>query len=310
MSYLVTARKWRPQTFESVVGQEHVTRTLQNSLRQNRLAHSYLFSGPRGVGKTTLARILVKALNCEKGPTPTPCNVCSYCVEINEGRSLDYQEIDGASNRGIDQIRELNQSLGYLSPNQRHRVFVIDEVHMLTTEAFNALLKSLEEPPPKVVFVFCTTEAHKVPLTIRSRCQHHHFRAFSIPAITDQLRNILSAEKIAFEEESLFPIARAANGSMRDSQSLLDQVIAYAGEKITSSAVREVLGIIGSDNHFHFMEYLLAGDLAKNQALLLNLAHEGRDLKQFVLDLIHFLTALVFIQKGVASSHDLEVSPE
>jgi DNA polymerase-3 subunit gamma/tau len=185
MSYLLLARKYRPQTFDAVISQAHVTRTLRNALASGRQAHAYLFSGPRGVGKTTLARLLAKGLHCEKAPTGDPCNVCEGCRAIAEARSLDYQEIDGASNRGIDQIRELNASLGYASPNQKHRVFVIDEVHMLTTEAFNALLKSLEEPPPKVLFVFCTTEVHKVPVTIRSRCQHYVFKAFTPRSATN-----------------------------------------------------------------------------------------------------------------------------
>lgn len=229
MTYQVTARKWRPQNFDSVIGQDHVTRTLKNSIRLKRIAHSYLFCGPRGVGKTTMARVLVKALNCEKGPTDDPCNICRFCQEVNNNNSLDYLEIDGASNRGIDQIREINDKLHYSSPDGKYRVFVIDEVHMLTIEAFNALLKSLEEPPEKIVFIFCTTEAHKVPRTISSRCQQYNFYAFSMKEISDQLKKILDSEKYSYDDESVFFIARAAGGSMRDSQSILDQAIAFCG---------------------------------------------------------------------------------
>ena len=204
VKYLITARKWRPRTFEEVIGQEHVTRTLCNAILKKQVAQSYLFSGPRGVGKTTLARIYAKALNCDHGPTDTPCQRCEFCNEISMGNSMHYREIDGASNRGIDQIRSLSESLQYASPRKKYRVFVIDEVHMLTIEAFNALLKSLEEPPEKVIFIFCTTESHKVPLTIRSRCQHYAFGAFGIAAIKDHLKTILEKEQIDYEQESLF----------------------------------------------------------------------------------------------------------
>ena len=234
MSYIVLARKYRPMFFEDVVGQQHVTRTLQNAIEQNRIANAYLFAGPRGVGKTTVARILAKALNCEQGPTPRPCNQCSYCLEINESRSLDVFEIDGASNRGIDEVRNLRESLRYSPSAGKYRINIIDEVHMLTNEAFNALLKTLEEPPKNVLFIFATTEPHKVPATIMSRCQRFDFKRMSNKNIIEQLRMLCEKEQIEIDDESLRLIATRADGSMRDSESILDEIIAFAGKKITS----------------------------------------------------------------------------
>lgn len=308
MSYLVTARKWRPQNFNEVVGQEHVTRTLKNAIRQNRIGQSYLFSGPRGVGKTTLARVLVKALNCVTGPTDEPCNKCRFCEEINSNRSLDYIEIDGASNRGIDQIRDINEHIKYASPDGKYRIFVIDEVHMLTIEAFNALLKSLEEPPPRIVFIFCTTESHKVPLTIRSRCQHYSFRSFSIAQISDHLEKILIAEKIEFEKSAIFPIAKAANGSMRDSQSILDQVIAYSGGKISLTSVLEVLGINNSELYFTFLSNLAAGKLNENKELLYKMIRQGKEIRLFFFETLSYLSAINYIHAKITDLNILEIS--
>ena len=221
MSYQVIARKWRPGTFEEVIGQPHATRTLQNAIRMDRIAHAYLFSGARGVGKTSVARILAKVLNCEKGPSPTPCNQCSNCREISHTNSVDVIEIDGASNRGIDNIRELRETVRYRPAKGRYKVYIIDEVHMLTTEAFNALLKTLEEPPPHVIFIFATTEPHKIPATILSRCQRFDFRRLSLLQIVEHLKRIISQEGADFSEGILYAIAREADGSMRDAQSLL-----------------------------------------------------------------------------------------
>ena len=307
MNFQVTARKWRPRDFESVVGQSQVTQSLKNAITSDRIGQSYLFSGPRGVGKTTIARILVKALNCERGPTISPCENCIHCRDIAENRSLDYAEIDGASNRGIDQIREINDSLKYISPNNNYRVFVIDEVHMLTIEAFNALLKNLEEPPPKVIFVFCTTEPHKVPATIRSRCQHYNFRAFPIPIIAEQLKMILEKEKIGTSEEALFYIAKAANGSMRDSQSILDQVIAYGNGHVTTTAVLDMLGLTSFDVHFEFLKNIQSNNVESNKKLFSNLYEQGRDMKQFVYELIDRVNALIFIKEGIDDTAVLDI---
>ena len=244
MSYLVLARKWRPRTFEELVGQEHVRRALTNALDSGRIHHAFLFCGPRGVGKTTGARILAKALCCETGPTATPCNVCGPCTEITAGRATDFIEIDGASNRGIDNIRELRESVRYQPARLRRKVYVIDEVHMLTTEAFNALLKTLEEPPPHVTFVLATTEPHKLPVTILSRCQRYDFKLVPLSKVAEALGRILAAEKIEVEAAALTLLARESGGSMRDSLSLTDQMIAYSGGKpITAASVAEVLGV-------------------------------------------------------------------
>ena len=247
MGYQVTARRWRPQSFDDIVEQQHVTRTLKNAIQLNRVAHAYLFSGTRGVGKTTMARLLAKALNCEQGPTVQPCNTCQSCQEIAQGSYLDIIEIDGASNRGIDEIRDLREQLRYLPSGGRYKIYIIDEVHMLTKEAFNALLKTLEEPPPHVVFVFATTELEKIPLTIVSRCQRFEFKRVSLAGISEQLAAITQSEGITISPSGLAHIARAAEGSMRDGQSLLDQVIAFCGTEIQDDDVRQLLGHVGSE---------------------------------------------------------------
>jgi len=294
MSYQVIARKWRPQTFEDVVGQGATAQTLRNAVRQNRIAHAYLFAGARGVGKTTTARILAKALNCAHGPTPTPCNACDSCTEITHGNSLDVLEIDAASNRGIDEIRELRENVKYASARDRFKVFIIDEVHMLTTEAFNALLKTLEEPPPQVVFVLATTELHKVPATILSRCQHFNFRAISYREILDRLQYICREEKVQISEEALNAIARASEGSMRDAQSLLDQVISFCGTEVEDEAVRNLLGVIPQQILEEFTQAIVQSD---SKGLLLNveqLVQSGRNLQHFIREMLsHFRNLLM-----------------
>src|ERR671922_1377739 len=247
MAYQVTARKWRPQTFGELVGQEHVARTLQNGLRHSRIAHAYLFTGTRGVGKTTTARLLAKALNCEMGPTADPCNQCSLCQAITLGSSLDVLEIDGASNRGIDEIRDLREKIRYAPTRSRYKIYIIDEVHMLTEHAFNALLKTLEEPPPQVVFIFATTEPHKVPITILSRCQRFDFRKVTSSEIAQCLAKIAAQERIRISGEALHRIARRAEGSLRDAQTLFDQVVAFCGSEVRDEDVGQLLGAAGEE---------------------------------------------------------------
>lgn len=309
MSYLVLARKYRPMFFEDVVGQQHVTRTLQNAIQQKRIANAYLFSGPRGVGKTTVARILAKALNCEQGPSITPCNKCSSCTEINESRSLDVFEIDGASNRGIDEVRNLRESLRY-SPNPgKHRIYIIDEVHMLTNEAFNALLKTLEEPPKNVLFVFATTESHKVPATILSRCQRFDFKRITNQKIIEQLKQLCASEGIEIEEEALHHITIKGDGSMRDSESILDQIIAYAGKKITAKDVENLLGIINLEMFFRVTDLISKGDVSGGVTLASEIFIEGYDFNEFLLGLAdHFRNILVC--KSTQSTDNLDVTEE
>ncbi|MGA1355022.1 MAG: DNA polymerase III subunit gamma/tau, partial [Candidatus Limnocylindrus sp.] len=231
-SYQVLARKWRPQTFADVAGQESVVRTLQRALDTGRVAHAFLFTGSRGIGKTTLARVLAKSLSCETGITSAPCGACTMCTEITEGKCVDVIEIDGASNTGVDDVRELREVARFLPQRGRFKVFIIDEVHMLSTGAFNALLKTLEEPPPHVKFIFATTEAHKIPVTILSRCQRYDFKRIPTKTIVERLRHVLQAEGIRIDDGGLTIIARAAEGGMRDALSLTDQVIAFAGEAV------------------------------------------------------------------------------
>lgn len=244
MSYLVLARKWRPQTFRDLIGQEHVSQTLKNAIDSGRVAHAFLFTGGRGVGKTSAARILAKALNCEQGPAPEPCNTCSACEEITAGNSVDVFEIDGASNTSVDDIRDLRETVKYLPSRCRYKIFIIDEVHMLSTSAFNALLKTLEEPPPHVKFIFATTEPHKVPITILSRCQRFDFKRIPLPMITARLRYILDQEQVVISDAALAMVARKGDGSMRDSLSTLDQVLAFCGEQVSDEEVVTLLGVV------------------------------------------------------------------
>ena len=293
MSYLVLARKWRPQSFSEVVGQEHIKRSLQNAIRYNRLPHALLFSGPKGVGKTTMARILAKALNCERGPSIEPCNKCISCKEIDLGNSIDVQEIDGASNRRINEVREIRENVKYLPSRGRYKVYIIDEVHMLTEEAFNALLKTLEEPPPHVIFVFATTEPHKVPPTIVSRCQRFPFHRISSSIICHRISEIASAEKIDIEEDAIRLIAHSSEGSLRDALSLLDQLVSFSTPPINVKDVQEILGLFDTHLVLETIDAILNGDLKRILETIHKIYEEGSDLKQFYLNLITYFRHLL-----------------
>jgi DNA polymerase III subunit gamma/tau len=289
MSYQVTARKWRPQTFAELAGQEHVARTLQNALRQGRIAHAYLFTGTRGVGKTTTARLLAKALDCELGPLPEPCNQCPSCQAITIGSSLDVLEIDGASNRGIDEIRDLREKIRYAPTRSRYKIYIIDEVHMLTEHAFNALLKTLEEPPPQVVFIFATTEPQKVPSTILSRCQRFDFRKVASTEIALCLGKIAEQERIHISSDALYRIARRAEGSLRDAQTLFDQVVAFCGFEVRDDDLGQLLGSVGEDQTVALLEAILARDtrlVLEVVAEILRQGHDTRELCRCMLELV------------------------
>lgn len=293
MSYQVIARKWRPQTFSDIVGQEHVVTTLRNAVTSGRIHHAFLFTGIRGIGKTTAARVLAKALNCIDGPTPDPCNVCAACREITEGRSLDVKEIDGASNRGIDSIRELREGVAFAASRDRYKVYIIDEVHMLTNEAFNALLKTLEEPPPHVVFIFATTELHKVPATIASRCQVFEFRRAALPVLVEHLGRIARAESVEIEPDALRLIAREADGSIRDACSLLDQVISFAGMGIAAADVANVLRTGNRGLFERLLGAILASDPAAALKAFVETQERGLPARQVLGDLARFLSECI-----------------
>jgi DNA polymerase-3 subunit gamma/tau len=308
MSYQVIARKWRPQKFEDVTGQEVLTRTLQNAIAHDRLHHAYLFSGARGVGKTTTARLVARALNCQKSdkPTPTPCAVmddsaCKSCREITDGRSMDVREIDAASNTGVDNVRQvildmIDVKAAEWQGRARYRVFIIDEVHMLSTSAFNALLKTVEEPPPNVVFIMATTDEHKVPETITSRCQVFEFRTIAAARIAERLRFIAQAEKISIADEAIREIARAGDGSMRDAQSAFDQVISFAGEKIGTEDVEKALGIAGADVLARVMNGIAENKPAEALAIVDDLVMRGHDLRNFCRDVLGHIRDLLVVK--------------
>jgi len=310
MSYIVFARKWRPKTFDEVIGQEHVTTTLKNAIEQNRIAHAYLFCGPRGTGKTTTARLLAKALNCEKGPTPNPCNKCASCLEIAEGRSIDIIEIDAASNRGIDEIRSLRESVKFRPQRGRYKVYIMDEVHMLTQEAFNALLKTLEEPPAHIKFVFATTAAHKVLPTILSRCQKFNFKRISSKDIISKLKKITTTEKIKIEEAALFTIVRAASGSMRDAESILDQMNSFTKGRISLDSVNSVLGLISQNILTEFTQSIIKKDTALALKLVDKILNDGKDGYQFLANLIEYFRNILIAKQGKDLGKLLNLLPE
>ena len=289
MDYQVSARKYRPGTFDDVIGQSHVVQTLMNSIATKRIAHAFLFSGTRGVGKTTVARILAKALNCEQGPTGTPCNTCANCQEITQGTSVDVVEIDGASNTSVDDVREIRENVKFTPFRGQYRVYIIDEVHMLSNSAFNALLKTLEEPPSHVVFIFATTEIHKIPATILSRCQHYNFRRISKAEIVQRLRHVADQDGLTIEDRSLMALARASEGSMRDGLSLLDQIIAFGGNTIRHEDLEALLGAVPQERIRAMVEAVIQQDSAKALQVIAALLDQGHDVRAYCADLVEYV---------------------
>jgi DNA polymerase III subunit gamma/tau len=309
MAYQVIARKYRPQQFADVVGQQAVTRTLRNALASGRLAQSFVFAGPRGVGKTTTARILARALNCQNGPTADPCGECDACKEIAQGRDMDVLEIDAATHTGIDNIREVIVSgLAIVPVRDRYKVFIIDEVHQLSTPSFNALLKSLEEPPPHVIFMMATTELEKIPETVLSRSQVYEFRTIAASAIADQLRTIVDKEGISVGDDALRLIARDADGSMRDAQSKLDQVIAFTGQTITGDDVSTVLGLVGRDLLLDTLQAVADEDAAQAFALAARAVEMGYDLRAVCRELARVVRDLLVLSVDPTRLSDPEIA--
>jgi DNA polymerase-3 subunit gamma/tau len=296
MSYTVLARKYRPQTFADLSGQEHVTRTLGNAIAAGRVAHAFLFTGVRGVGKTTTARILAKALNCESGPTVTPCGTCAPCKEITQGVDLDVLEMDGASNNSVEDVRRLQETIPFRPARDRFKVVIVDEVHMFSAGAFNAFLKTLEEPPPHVKFIFATTESHKVPITIRSRCQRYDFRLIPQAVVSKRVREILAAERLEADEEAIGIVSREAAGSMRDALTLLDQVVAFSAGKLVGSEVAVGLGIADRQALFEAAQAMLGGDGKTVLDAIAKIAERGLDLLHFARSLVELLRDLVVLR--------------
>ncbi len=310
MDYQVSARKWRPQTFEEVVGQKHVTTSLANAIRLDKIAQAYLFSGIRGIGKTSLARILAKGVNCKKEGTSLPCNVCESCLEITAGRSVDVIEVDGASNTGVDDVRELRENVKYLPLRGRYKVYIIDEVHMLSNAAFNALLKTLEEPPPHLIFILATTESHKIPQTILSRCQHFAFRRMTPPEIVSQLQRIIEARGIQFTERGLNLIARVAEGSMRDALSLIDQAISFGGQSVSDEDLFTLLGRMDGAVFHRLILAIHKKDALSALSVAKEITDHGCDLRQFLGDWLERLRHVVVAQNITDASTCLDVSQE
>ncbi|MDP1768846.1 MAG: DNA polymerase III subunit gamma/tau [Nitrospirota bacterium] len=316
MDYQVSARKYRPGTFDDVIGQPHVVQTLVNSIATQRIAQAYLFSGTRGVGKTTVARILAKALNCERGQSGTPCGTCSNCLEIAQGTSVDVMEIDGASNTSVDDVREIRENVKFAAFRGKYRVYIIDEVHMLSNSAFNALLKTLEEPPPHVVFIFATTEIHKIPATILSRCQHYNFRRIARAEIVERLRHVVNQDQIVLEERSLIALARASEGSMRDGLSLLDQAVAFGGKTIVHADLEALLGAVPQELVRAMIEAITAQESAGALHVLAQLLDQGHDLRAYCAEVVEYLRNMLVVsvvpspqeQQGLieAAAEDLE----
>ncbi|MEI7436908.1 MAG: DNA polymerase III subunit gamma/tau [bacterium] len=311
MPYEVLARKWRPQQFEDVVGQDHVTRTLRNAITQKRLANAYLFVGPRGTGKTSLARIFAKALNCATGPTEHPCGKCDACREIAAGNSLDVLEIDGASNNGVDQVRDLRDGVKYTPVNAAYKIYIIDEIHMLSAAAFNALLKTLEEPPPHVKFLFATTEPQKILSTIISRCQRFDLRRIPTAQLVERLELIAKDEGVVVERDALLAIARGADGGMRDAESALDQLIAFCGATITEADVLAVFGLVGRQALDELAAAVFSGDAPETIRRVGELDKAGKDIARLLVDLMElFRNVLIYAHAGESALEVLETQAE
>lgn len=309
MSYLVLARRWRPQVFEDLIGQEGIAKILKNAISFDKLAHAYIFSGPRGVGKTTTARILAKALNCENGPTPDPCGICRSCKDVTEGTSMDVLEIDGASNTGVDNIRDLRERVRYAPSGGRYKVYIIDEAHMLSTSAFNALLKTLEEPPPHVIFILATTEPKKIPTTVLSRCQHLPFKRISKQKIKERLRFICSSDRINITDSALELIARAGDGSMRDALTILDQVTSFS-EDVTEAELQDLLGFTGIEILSKLTKAIIDGDNNTIVNIISELCNSGNDMKIIIKDLLQFIRNLLIAKIVKETENILDLSEE
>ena len=311
MAYIALYRKWRPGSFKDLVGQEPIARTLSNAITSGKIGHAYLFSGPRGTGKTSTAKIFAKALNCEKGPTPEPCGVCENCRKINDGSSMDVFEIDAASNRGIDEIRDLRETVKFAPADGRYKVYIIDEVHMLTSEAFNALLKTLEEPPAHVVFILATTEAHKVPATIQSRCQRYDFKRITVEEIKKRLELVTQEMQIPAEDEALSLIAVQADGGMRDALSILDQCSALSEGSVTAERVQQILGLVGHEWIWKMTAAIAGRDGQQVLRIIAELMRDGKDLKQILAELsLHLRSVMVYQAAGTVENMDLYSEPD
>ena len=299
MSYMALYRKFRPGGFEDVKGQDHISKTLQNQIKADRIGHAYLFCGTRGTGKTSVAKIFAKAVNCERPVDGSPCGECASCKAISEGRSMNVIEIDAASNNGVDNIREIREEVAYRPTEGKYKVYIIDEVHMLSIGAFNALLKTLEEPPEYVIFILATTEAHKIPITILSRCQRYDFKRITIDTISARLQELMEKEQIEVEEKAIRYIAKAADGSMRDALSLLDQCIAfYIGQKLTYDHVLEVLGAVDTDVFSRLLREIIEKDIVRVMKSLKDLVMQGRELSQLATDFTWYLRNLLLVKSS------------